>query len=203
MTTMQQQPDNRSAPPREKVVVWHDPAVLARAGEELSGREILEAIADGRLPQPPMAALIGARLTTGARPLNRLAEAVQAGQAPDLAAAQGGRVRAGPHAAGRQVQGARGGQASEIAHLRGRAKRVGVKELLGQLARYQRLVELGALEIDMRMLPRARRRALEAVGRRMTAQQGAQIVPRLPASAPFIEGRGGPIEYPRVHLGLV
>jgi uncharacterized protein (TIGR00369 family) len=48
--------------PRSKSVTWYDPAILAAAGGELTGREVLQAIADGRLPEPPMANLIGARL---------------------------------------------------------------------------------------------------------------------------------------------
>ena len=46
-----------------------------------------------------------------------------------------------------------------------------MKEALGQVERYRRLIALGAAEIDVSMLPPARRRALEAMGRRMTAQQ--------------------------------
>jgi TnpA family transposase len=69
------------------------------------------------------------------------------------------------------------GQASEIADLRTRAKRAGVRELRGQVARYRRLVELGALEIDLGALPPARRRALETLGRRMTAQQIRRLEP--------------------------
>jgi hypothetical protein len=63
------------------------------------------------------------------------------------------------------------GQTSSLADLRGRAARTGVKEALGQVERYRRLIALGAAEIDVSMLPPARRRALEAMGRRMTAQQ--------------------------------
>jgi hypothetical protein len=63
------------------------------------------------------------------------------------------------------------GQSSDLADLRRRAGRAGVRELKGQVRRYRRLVELGALEIDVSMLPPARRRALETLGRRMTAQQ--------------------------------
>ena len=48
--------------PRRRTVTWHDPAVLARAAAEMSGRELLEAIGDGRLPGPPLAELFGARL---------------------------------------------------------------------------------------------------------------------------------------------
>jgi uncharacterized protein (TIGR00369 family) len=48
--------------PRRRTVTWHDPAVLAAAAAELPGREFMEALADGRLPAPPMASLVGARL---------------------------------------------------------------------------------------------------------------------------------------------
>jgi uncharacterized protein (TIGR00369 family) len=51
-------------PARSKVTSWYDPAVLTAAGSELSGREILEGILDGRLPPPPMATLIGAELVS-------------------------------------------------------------------------------------------------------------------------------------------
>ena len=47
---------------RTKTVVWHDPAALAAAAAELPGREFMQALADGRLPAPPMASLVGARL---------------------------------------------------------------------------------------------------------------------------------------------
>lgn len=49
-------------PPQSKTVAWSDPAILGAAGAGLTGREFLQAIADGRLPEPPMAKLIGARL---------------------------------------------------------------------------------------------------------------------------------------------
>ena len=49
---------------RTKSISWHDPAALAVAGAELSGREFLEAIVDGRLPPPPIARLIGAELVS-------------------------------------------------------------------------------------------------------------------------------------------
>lgn len=48
--------------PRSKSISWHDPVVLAGAGGELSGRELLEAIIDGRLPAPPILTLFGADL---------------------------------------------------------------------------------------------------------------------------------------------
>jgi uncharacterized protein DUF4158 len=69
------------------------------------------------------------------------------------------------------------GQTSGVADLRRRAARTGVKELLGQVQHYRRLVALGALEIDVSALPPARRRALEALGRRMTAQQLRRLEP--------------------------
>src|SRR4051794_2283447 len=69
------------------------------------------------------------------------------------------------------------GQTSGVADLRRRAARTGVKELLGQAQHYRRLVALGALEIDVSALAPARRRALEALGRRMTAQQLRRLEP--------------------------
>lgn len=47
---------------RSKSVTWYDPAVLAEAGMKLTGREVLQAIIEGLLPEPPMATLVGARL---------------------------------------------------------------------------------------------------------------------------------------------
>ena len=47
-----------------KTVSWEDPAALAAAGAALTGRGFLQAIPDGRLPPPPMAALIGSRLVS-------------------------------------------------------------------------------------------------------------------------------------------
>lgn len=49
-------------PPRTREITWYSPATLTAAAAELSGRRLLEAISDGRLPAPPMAELIGARL---------------------------------------------------------------------------------------------------------------------------------------------
>jgi uncharacterized protein (TIGR00369 family) len=43
-------------------VVWYDPAVLAGAAAGVSGRDFLQAIVDGQLPDPPIAKLVGARL---------------------------------------------------------------------------------------------------------------------------------------------
>jgi uncharacterized protein (TIGR00369 family) len=47
---------------RSRLVTWQDPAALTAAAEDLSGREFLQALLEGRLPAPPMAELIGARL---------------------------------------------------------------------------------------------------------------------------------------------
>lgn len=49
-------------PLRTRKVGWHSPATLVAASEKLSGRQLLEAIREGRLPAPPMAELVGARL---------------------------------------------------------------------------------------------------------------------------------------------
>jgi uncharacterized protein (TIGR00369 family) len=47
---------------RSLTVEWSDPAALAAAGRSMSGLEFLRAIRDGRLPQPPIAQLLGFRL---------------------------------------------------------------------------------------------------------------------------------------------
>ena len=52
---------------RTKSISWHDPAALAAAGAELSGREFLEAIVDGRLPPPPIASADRRRARLGRR----------------------------------------------------------------------------------------------------------------------------------------
>jgi uncharacterized protein (TIGR00369 family) len=44
-------------------VSWSDPEALAAAGREMTGIEFLKAIRDGRLPQPPIAQVLGFRLT--------------------------------------------------------------------------------------------------------------------------------------------
>jgi Domain of unknown function (DUF4158) len=49
------------------------------------------------------------------------------------------------------------GHTSGLADLRGRTARTGVKEALGQVERYRRLVALGSLEIDVTALPPAPR----------------------------------------------
>ncbi len=48
------------------------------------------------------------------------------------------------------------GQTSGIAELRRRATRTGVKELLGQVVQYRRLIALGAADIDVSALPPGR-----------------------------------------------
>jgi uncharacterized protein (TIGR00369 family) len=56
-----------AAPPtvsaRERTVTWGDPLVTAAAAREMTGLEFLTAVRDGRLPKPPMAALMGFTLT--------------------------------------------------------------------------------------------------------------------------------------------
>jgi uncharacterized protein (TIGR00369 family) len=49
---------------RSKTVSWHDPAAPRAAGAMLPGREFLQAILEGQLPPPPMAALIGSELVS-------------------------------------------------------------------------------------------------------------------------------------------
>lgn len=53
-----------TAQTRSKTVTWSDPAALAAAGTQMSGREFLEAVSEGRLPPPPIAELIGAELVS-------------------------------------------------------------------------------------------------------------------------------------------
>jgi len=52
--------------PRTKTVTWYDPSISATAGASLPGLEFLKMIVDGRLPRPPFAALVGARLASAA-----------------------------------------------------------------------------------------------------------------------------------------
>jgi hypothetical protein len=83
------------------------------------------------------------------------------------------------------------GQSSGLADLRRRASRAGVRELIGQVRHYDRLLELGAVQIDVTALAPARRRALESLGRRMTAaasSSGARAAP--PAAAGAVEHAG-------------
>lgn len=51
-----------STPERTRVVSWQDPMDTARAAFSMPGVEMLQAIADGAVPPPPVALLIGMRL---------------------------------------------------------------------------------------------------------------------------------------------
>jgi uncharacterized protein (TIGR00369 family) len=44
---------------RSRTITWEDPVTAAQAAAGMSGLEALEAIGDGRLPPPPIAALLG------------------------------------------------------------------------------------------------------------------------------------------------
>jgi uncharacterized protein (TIGR00369 family) len=46
----------------ERVVAWADPGALAERAREMAGLEFLRAIADGGLPAPPVAQLLGMRI---------------------------------------------------------------------------------------------------------------------------------------------
>ena len=47
---------------RSLTVEWPDPQILTEAARGMSGIEVLRAIAEGRLPQPPICHLLGYRL---------------------------------------------------------------------------------------------------------------------------------------------
>ena len=47
---------------RSLTVSWQDPRALAEAARSMAAIDFLRAIADGRLPQPPIAELLGFRL---------------------------------------------------------------------------------------------------------------------------------------------
>lgn len=49
---------------RSRNVTWHDPAKPAQIATELSGIAYMQALADGRIPAPPIVGLIDARLTS-------------------------------------------------------------------------------------------------------------------------------------------
>jgi uncharacterized protein (TIGR00369 family) len=49
---------------RSKTVRWREPLALAGEAQRLSGREFLQAIVDGRLPPPPIAAPLGMELVS-------------------------------------------------------------------------------------------------------------------------------------------
>jgi uncharacterized protein (TIGR00369 family) len=48
-----------AAPVRQRNVTWEDPLVGAALSRDLSGLDYLQAIAEGRIPPPPIAALLG------------------------------------------------------------------------------------------------------------------------------------------------
>jgi uncharacterized protein (TIGR00369 family) len=50
--------------PRSEKITWHDPAVTARLSRQMSGREFLQGIIDGRFPPPPFAQLIDTQLVS-------------------------------------------------------------------------------------------------------------------------------------------
>jgi len=64
MSTGTPQLHDRWGTPRSRTVTWYDPAIPAAAGAELPGRQFLRAIVEGRLPPPPIANLVGARLVS-------------------------------------------------------------------------------------------------------------------------------------------
>jgi uncharacterized protein (TIGR00369 family) len=45
--------------PRSKTVTWYDPAATVALGGGLSGLEFMQALAEGRIPPPPIAQLLG------------------------------------------------------------------------------------------------------------------------------------------------
>jgi uncharacterized protein (TIGR00369 family) len=52
-------PVTPAAPARMRTVTWEDPLASARAGATLSGIDYLRAVAQGKLPPPPIALLLG------------------------------------------------------------------------------------------------------------------------------------------------
>src|ERR1700730_677471 len=50
------------APHRSRTYSWDDPVAAAAAGRELAGIDYLRAVAEGRLPPPPIAATLDLRL---------------------------------------------------------------------------------------------------------------------------------------------
>jgi uncharacterized protein (TIGR00369 family) len=57
-------PDGSWGDERVKETRWHDPALLAGSSTQLSGRDLLAAIVEGRLPPPPIAKLLGLELVS-------------------------------------------------------------------------------------------------------------------------------------------
>jgi TnpA family transposase len=150
---------------REQLAGWlvqraveHDVSatLMVLVGEHLRARQLL---------RPPVDAL-SRMIATARANAHRHVELLLAGQLAPERCGELDELLAGGE-----------GQSSGVADLRRRIVRTGVKELLGQVVQYRRLVALGAAEIDVTALPPARRRALEALGRRMTAQQLRRLEP--------------------------
>jgi uncharacterized protein (TIGR00369 family) len=49
--------------PRSKTATWYDPAATVALGAGLSGLEFMRALAEGRIPPPPIARLLGMSIT--------------------------------------------------------------------------------------------------------------------------------------------
>lgn len=54
--------ENEKQPQRRLTVTWDDPKVSARNAAEIGGLEYLQGIADGTIPPPPIALLLGYRI---------------------------------------------------------------------------------------------------------------------------------------------
>ncbi len=150
---------------RERLAVWlseraveHDSpaALIDLAGEHLRARRVL---------RPPVDTLTRMIATARADAHRRIEQLL----ADELADGRRGELDS--------LLDGGAGQSSDLADMRRRASRAGVKELLGQVRHYRRLVELGATRIDVSALAPARRRTLESMGRRMTAQQLRRLEP--------------------------
>jgi len=48
---------------RQHTVVWEDPGIIVREGRAMSGLDCIRALVSGKLPPPPVAALVGLRMT--------------------------------------------------------------------------------------------------------------------------------------------
>ena len=55
--------DSGGAPARNRTVSWQDPMILARLGGTAAGIDLLRRMIAGELPPPPIAELLGFRLT--------------------------------------------------------------------------------------------------------------------------------------------
>jgi len=60
--TPSQSPTERQAVVRERTFTWSDPRAFVAAGRGQSGRQILDALAAGRIPAPPAVELVGIEL---------------------------------------------------------------------------------------------------------------------------------------------